>query len=201
MPGVLKPRRAPPISDLRPVLGCAAVSGAPDGRVLNMKERPMNIEKFTERSRGFLQAAQTIAQRENHQRLVPEHLLKALLDDPEGLSANLIKRAGGAPLRVAEAVDLAVGRLPKVTGDAGQVFMDPAIGRVLDEALKLADKAGDSYVPVERVLMALAMVMRSGVTPKNSLAVALPKRPKPVMTSSKINRMPCLVQMSRRRCR
>jgi len=118
----------------------------------------MNLEKFTERSRGFLQAAQTIAMRDNHQRLVPEHLLKALLDDPEGLSANLIKRAGGAPERVAEAVDTAVAKLPKVTGDAGQLYMDPAIGRVLDEAEKLADKAGDSFVPVERMLMALAMV-------------------------------------------
>ncbi len=118
----------------------------------------MNIEKFTERSRGFLQAAQTIATRESHQRLVPEHLLKALLDDPEGLAPNLIKRSGGSPQRVTEAVDLAVGRVPKVTGDAGQVFMDASLGRVLAEAEKLAEKAGDSFVPVERLLMALAMV-------------------------------------------
>ncbi len=118
----------------------------------------MNIEKFTERSRGFLQAAQTIATREGHQRLVPEHVLKALLDDPEGLAANLIKRAGGSPERIIENVDLAVAKLPKVSGDSGQIYMDPAIGRVMDEAVKLAEKAGDSFVPVERVLMALAMV-------------------------------------------
>ena len=81
----------------------------------------MNLEKFTERSRGFIQAAQTIAMRENHQRLAPEHLLKALMDDDQGLASNLIKRAGGAPERVVEAVDLALTKLPKVTGDAGQV--------------------------------------------------------------------------------
>ena len=118
----------------------------------------MNLEKFTERSRGFLQAAQTIAMREENQRLAPEHLLKALMDDDQGLAANLIRRSGGEPLRVAEAVDLAIGKLPKVSGDAGQVYMDPALGRVLAEAEKIAKKAGDSFVPVERILMALAMV-------------------------------------------
>ena len=118
----------------------------------------MNLEKFTERSRGFLQAAQTIAMRENHQRLSPEHLLKALLDDEQGLSANLIKRAGGAPDRVLEAVDLSLAKMPKVTGDAGQTYMDQQTGKVLAEAEKVATKAGDSFVPVERILMALAMV-------------------------------------------
>jgi ATP-dependent Clp protease ATP-binding subunit ClpB len=118
----------------------------------------MNLEKFTERSRGFLQAAQTIAMREGHQRVVPEHLLKALMDDEQGLSANLIRRAGGSPERVAEAVNLAVSRLPKVSGGDGQVYVDTALVRVLDEAEKLAQKAGDSFVPVERMLMALAMV-------------------------------------------
>ncbi|MDQ2093903.1 ATP-dependent chaperone ClpB [Rhodalgimonas zhirmunskyi] len=118
----------------------------------------MNLEKFTERSRGFLQAAQTIAMREDHQRLLPEHLLKALMDDDQGLSSNLIKRAGGEPARVVEAVDLAVSKLPKVSGDAGQVYMDGQMAKVLDEAEKLATKAGDSFVPVERLLMALCMV-------------------------------------------
>ncbi|KFI33014.1 ATPase AAA [Haematobacter missouriensis] len=118
----------------------------------------MNLEKFTERSRGFLQAAQTIAMRENHQRLAPEHLLKALMDDDQGLSANLIRRAGGEPARVAEGVEAAIDKLPKVSGDAGQVYMDPKLGQVLDEAEKIAKKAGDSFVPVERILMALAMV-------------------------------------------
>ncbi|MEO0692829.1 MAG: ATP-dependent chaperone ClpB [Pseudomonadota bacterium] len=118
----------------------------------------MDLEKFTERSRGFLQAAQTIAMRESHQRLAPEHLLKALMDDDQGLAANLIKRAGGAPDRVVDAVDAALGKIPKVSGDAGQIYMDSATGKVLAEAEKIATKAGDSFVPVERVLMALAMV-------------------------------------------
>ncbi len=118
----------------------------------------MNFEKFTERSRGFIQAAQTIAMRENHQRLLPEHLLKALLDDDQGLARNLIGAAGGAGDRVAEAVDAAVAKLPKVSGDAGQVYMDGQTMKVLDEAEKLATKAGDSFVPVERILTALAVV-------------------------------------------
>ena len=118
----------------------------------------MDLSKFTERSRGFIQAAQTIAMRENHQRLAPEHILKALLDDDQGLAANLIKRAGGAPDRVAQANDLALGKIPQVSGDAGQVYLDTATGKVLDEAEKVAKKAGDSFVPVERILMALTMV-------------------------------------------
>ena len=118
----------------------------------------MDFEKFTERSRGFVQAAQTIAMRESHQRLAPEHLLKALMDDDQGLASNLIKRAGGAPGRVTEALEAALAKMPKVTGDAGQVYMDPATARVLDEAEKIATKAGDSFVPVERILTALAVV-------------------------------------------
>ncbi|GAB5449469.1 ATP-dependent chaperone ClpB [Gymnodinialimonas sp.] len=118
----------------------------------------MNLEKFTDRARGFLQAAQTIAQREDHQKLVPEHLLKALLDDDQGLAANLIGRAGGAPARVVEALDAAMAKLPVVTGDGAQVYMDKQLGKVLDEAEKVATKAGDSFVPVERLLTALAMV-------------------------------------------
>ncbi len=118
----------------------------------------MNIEKFTERARGFLQAAQTIALREDHQRLVPGHLLKALLDDPEGMAANLIKRAGGAPERVAQANDIALAKLPQVQGGQGQVYMDGQTAKVLDQAEKLAQKAGDSFVAVERLLTALALV-------------------------------------------
>ncbi len=118
----------------------------------------MDFEKFTERSRGFIQAAQTIAMREGHQRMAPEHILKALLDDDEGLAANLINRAGGAANRVTEAVDLAVSKLPKVSGDTGQPYLDNTTVKVLAEAETIAKKAGDSFVPVERVLMALAMV-------------------------------------------
>ncbi len=116
----------------------------------------MNLEKFTERSRGFLNAAQTIAMRESHQRLAPEHLLKAIMDDEQGLAFNLIRRSGGEPARVTEALALTLAKLPKVTGDA-QPFMDPGLVKVLDEAEKVAKKAGDSFVPVERILMALVM--------------------------------------------
>ncbi len=118
----------------------------------------MNLEKFTDRARGFLQAAQTIAQREDHQKLVPEHMLKALLDDDQGMAANLINRAGGDARRVLESVDLALSKLPKVTGDSGQLYMDGQTAKVMGEAEKLAEKAGDSFVAVERILTALAMV-------------------------------------------
>ncbi len=118
----------------------------------------MDLEKFTERSRGFLQAAQTIAARESHQRLAPEHFLKALMDDEQGMAANLIRAAGGAPDRVLQAVDAALAKIPKVQGDAGQTYLDQSTMKVLDEAEKIAKKAGDSFVPVERILTALAVV-------------------------------------------
>ncbi len=118
----------------------------------------MDLNKFTERARGFVQAAQTIALREGHQRLEPTHILKALMDDDQGLASNLITRAGGAPGRVVEALDTAMGKIPKVSGDASQIYMDGQTAKVLAEAEKLATKAGDSFVPVERVLMALCMV-------------------------------------------
>ncbi|WP_121067347.1 ATP-dependent chaperone ClpB [Chachezhania antarctica] len=118
----------------------------------------MDLNKFTERARGFVQAAQTIAIREGHQRLSPEHLLKALMDDDQGLASNLITRAGGEPARVVEALTLAMGKIPKVSGDTGQIYMDTTTVKILDEAEKIASKAGDSFVPVERVLMALALV-------------------------------------------
>ncbi|WP_313350803.1 ATP-dependent chaperone ClpB [Paracoccus sp. (in: a-proteobacteria)] len=118
----------------------------------------MDMEKFTERSRGFLQAAQTIAIREENQRVMPEHLLKALMDDEQGFASNLITRAGGDAQAVRQAVDQAVAKQPKVSGGQGQVYVDPSMVRVLDEAEKLAKKAGDSFVPAERVLTALAIV-------------------------------------------
>ncbi|MFN3991277.1 MAG: ATP-dependent chaperone ClpB [Tabrizicola flagellatus] len=118
----------------------------------------MNLEKFTERSRGFLQAAQTIAMRESHQRVLPDHLLKALMDDDQGLAANLIRKAGGSPEQVNAAVNAAIAKLPKVSGGDGQTYIDPQLVRVLDEAETVAKKAGDSFVPVERLLTALALV-------------------------------------------
>jgi ATP-dependent Clp protease ATP-binding subunit ClpB len=118
----------------------------------------MNLEKFTERSRGFLQSAQTIAMRDSHQRVLPDHLLKALMDDDQGLAANLIRKAGGAPDQVNAAINASLAKLPKVTGGDGQSYIDPSLVRVLDEAETVAKKAGDSFVPVERLLTALALV-------------------------------------------
>ncbi|MEZ5726118.1 MAG: ATP-dependent chaperone ClpB [Paracoccaceae bacterium] len=118
----------------------------------------MDMEKFTERSRGFMQAAQTIAIREENQRVVPEHLLKALMDDDQGFATNLITKSGGDARAVRQATDAAVAKLPKVSGGDGQVYVDPSLVRVLDEAQKLAQKAGDSFVPAERLLTALAIV-------------------------------------------
>ncbi len=117
----------------------------------------MNLEKFTERSRGFIQAAQTIAMREEHQRILPEHLLKALMDDDQGLAANLIRAAGGDPSAVQSAVEMYLGKIPKVSGAGDQIYIDTQTARVLDEAEKIATKAGDSFVPVERILTALCI--------------------------------------------
>lgn len=121
----------------------------------------MNLEKFTERARGFIQSAQTIAMREEHQRILPEHLLKALLDDSEGLSANLIKAAGGNPVVVKQDVDRAIAKIAKVSGGNDQIYVDTQTAKVMDEAEKLATKAGDSFVPVERILTALCVTKSS----------------------------------------
>ncbi|MFQ5565547.1 MAG: AAA family ATPase, partial [Paracoccaceae bacterium] len=117
----------------------------------------MNLEKFTDRARGFLQAAQTIALREGHQRLTPEHLLKALLDDEQGLAANLIGAAGGDARAAKQGVDAALAKMPKVSGGGDQIYMEPSLARLLDEAGKIATKAGDSFVSAERVLTAIAL--------------------------------------------
>ena len=118
----------------------------------------MDFEKYTERSRGFLQSAQALALREGHQRFSPEHVLKVLLDDEEGLAAGLIKAAGGnAALALAE-TEAVLRKMPKVSGGgAGQVYLAPELARVFDVAQKLATKAGDSFVTAERLLQALAM--------------------------------------------
>jgi len=90
----------------------------------------MNVEKFSERSRGFLQSAQQLALREGHQKFTPEHLLKVLLDDEQGLCANLIKRAGGEPAQALQGVELALGKMPKVEGSgAGQLYLDATTAR------------------------------------------------------------------------
>src|SRR5271166_3761280 len=137
----------------------------------------MNFEKYTDRSRGFVQSAQSLAQREGHQQFAPEHLLKVLLDDPEGLAAGLIDRAGGNSRAALSAVEAALAKRPKVSGGgAGQVYLDPALARVFDTAEKAGEKAGDSFVTVERLLLALALersseagkiLAQAGVTPQN----------------------------------
>ena len=118
----------------------------------------MDMEKFTDRSRGFLQSAQTLAANLKHQQLKPEHLLKVLLDDEEGLAANLIAAAGGNADQALTAVTAELNRQPKVEGSgADQVYLSSESARVLDSAEQMAKKSGDSYVTVERILMALAM--------------------------------------------
>ncbi|MGO9233129.1 MAG: ATP-dependent chaperone ClpB [Methylocella sp.] len=136
----------------------------------------MNIEKYTERARGFVQSAQSLAVREGHQQFTPEHILKVLLDDEEGLSAGLIDRAGGRSRDALRDTELALAKLPKVQGaGAGQLYLAPATARIFDSAEKIAQNAGDSYVTVERLLLALAMeksteagkiLERAGVTPQ-----------------------------------
>src|SRR5437899_1650078 len=118
----------------------------------------MEFDKYTERSKGFVQSAQGLALRSGHQRLTPEHLLKILLDDKEGLCANLIRAAGGDPQAVSRAVEAELGKQPRVEGSgAGQVYLSPEIARVFEQAEQIAEKAGDSFVTVERLLLALAM--------------------------------------------
>ncbi|QZP08006.1 ATP-dependent chaperone ClpB [Caenibius sp. WL] len=119
----------------------------------------MNLEKFTDRAKGFLQSAQTVAIRMNHQRITPEHLLKALLEDNEGMAAGLIQRAGGNPQIAVQDVDQALGKIPAVSGGGAQQTpgLDNDAVRVLDQAEQLATKSGDAYVTVERVLLALTL--------------------------------------------
>src|SRR4029077_20650436 len=110
----------------------------------------MNIEKYTERSRGFIQSAQSLAVREGHQQFSSLHLLKVLLDDNEGLPAGLIDRAGGNSRAILKAVEDGLNKLPKVSGSgAGQVYLAADLARAFDAAEKAADKAGDSFVTVE----------------------------------------------------
>jgi ATP-dependent Clp protease ATP-binding subunit ClpB len=117
----------------------------------------MDLSKFTERARGFIQAAQTVAIRENHQRILPEHILKALLDDDQGFASNLITRSGGDAKSVRDHVATALSKLPKVEGVA-QAYIDNQTVKVIGEAEDIAKKAGDQFVPAERILTALAIV-------------------------------------------
>src|SRR3982074_3963233 len=137
----------------------------------------MNIEKYTERARGFIQSAQSLAVRDGHQQFSPLHMLKVLLDDSEGMAGGLIDRAGGNSRAILKATEDALNKLPKVSGGgAGQVYLAPELARAFDAAEKVADKAGDSFVTVERLLLGLTLAQASdarrllrngGVTPQN----------------------------------
>jgi ATP-dependent Clp protease ATP-binding subunit ClpB len=137
----------------------------------------MDFQKYTDRARGFVESAQQLALREGHQQFTPEHLLKVLLDDPEGLCAGLIERSGGSAREVLAAVEGQLGKMPKVSGGgAGSIYLSAALARVFDQAQKIAEKAGDSFVTVERLLLAIALekaseagkiLARLGVTPQN----------------------------------
>src|ERR1700678_2274373 len=136
----------------------------------------MNLEKYTERARGFVQSAQSLAGREGHQQFTPEHILKVLLDDEEGLAAGLIDKAGGRSRDALTQVELALSKLPKVQGSgAGQLYLAPTTARLFDNAEKIAQKAGDSFVTVEGRLLALTLekdseaggiLKKGGVTPQ-----------------------------------
>ncbi|MDO9486981.1 MAG: Clp protease N-terminal domain-containing protein, partial [Sphingomonadaceae bacterium] len=118
----------------------------------------MNIEKFTDRAKGFLQSAQTVAIRNNHQRIAPEHLLKALLEDDQGMASGLIRAAGGSPETATQLTDQALAKIAQVSGSGAQnVSWDNDTVRALDSAEQIATKAGDSFVTVERLLLALAL--------------------------------------------
>jgi ATP-dependent Clp protease ATP-binding subunit ClpB len=134
----------------------------------------MNFDKYTDRARGFIQSAQTFALGQGHQQFTPEHLLKVLLEDSEGLAAGLIEKAGGHSKDALLGVEAAVAAMPKVSGGSGQLYLAQPLAKVFATAEKLADKAGDSYVTVERLLLALAMekdaatadiLAKAGVTP------------------------------------
>ena len=137
----------------------------------------MNIEKFTDRAKGFLQSAQTVAIRMSHQRIAPEHVLKALLEDEQGMASGLITAAGGDPKRALSETDLALAKIPAVSGSGAQTTpgLDNDAVRVLDQAEQIATKSGDSFVTVERLLVALALSLNTvagkalktaGVTPE-----------------------------------
>ena len=117
----------------------------------------MDIEKFTERARGFIQSAQSLAVREGNQQFVPEHLLKVLIDDEEGLAARLINASGGNDKSVRTGVEAALKKLPKVQGGSGQVYLGQDTAKLLDNAESVAKKAGDSFVTAEYLLLALTL--------------------------------------------
>ena len=139
--------------------------------------KTMEFENFTDRARGFIQSAQTLAQTSNHQQLTSLHLTKCLLDDKEGLAANLIAAAGGDPKKVLASTKAELDKLPKVEGPgAGQVHLAAETAKLFESASQIAEKSGDSYVTAEKLVLAIALAAGSpaakalkeaGVTPQN----------------------------------
>ncbi|QBK31913.1 ATP-dependent chaperone ClpB [Roseitalea porphyridii] len=134
----------------------------------------MNLENYSERVRGFIQSAQTLALGSSHQQFTPEHILEVLVDDPEGMAASLIERAGGNAKDVRLGIENALNAMPKVEGGNGQLYLAQPLAKVFTTAEQIAKKAGDTYVTVERLLLALAMeksaktadiLAKAGVTP------------------------------------
>ena len=137
----------------------------------------MDFENYTDRSRGFIQAAQTIALRENHQRFTVEHITKALLDDKEGAAMKLVEAAGGNTTTLQSDIQNALSKIPSVQGSgAGQLHLEPDTARMLDSASQLAEKAGDDFVTSERLLQAISLaketpsgeiLAKAGITSQN----------------------------------
>jgi ATP-dependent Clp protease ATP-binding subunit ClpB len=168
----------------------------------------MEFDKYTDRARGFIQSAQSLAIREGHQQFGTEHLLKVLLDDPEGLAAGLIDRSGGRSREALAATEAALRKRPKVEGSgAGQIYLDPALARVFASAEKAAQKLGDSYVTVELLLLALAtekdseagkILAKAGVTPQNlNAAINALRKGRTADTSSAENAYDALKKYAR----
>ena len=137
----------------------------------------MNLERYTERARGFMQSAQTYAIGQGHQAFLPEHILKVLMDDKEGLASGLIDRSGGQSAEVRRLLETHLSGIPSVSGGgAGQLYLSPSMAKLFEKAEEVAKKAGDSYVTVERLLLALSLtpeaesaniLKKAGVSPQN----------------------------------
>jgi ATP-dependent Clp protease ATP-binding subunit ClpB len=168
----------------------------------------MEFEKYTDRAKGFIQSAQSLALREGHQQFAPEHLLKVLLDDPEGLAAGLIDRSGGKSREALAAVEAALAKRPKVAGSgAGQLYLEPGLARTFAAAEKAAEKAGDSFVTVEYLLLGLALekdteagkiLAKAGVAPQNlNAAINAMRKGRTANTSSAENAYDALKKYAR----
>jgi ATP-dependent Clp protease ATP-binding subunit ClpB len=180
----MEQRRLPGVPSIDASAACLVpFGGRPAGE---SKESCMNIEKYTERARGFIQSAQTSALGKGHQQFAPIHLLKVLLDDEQGMANGLIERAGGDPKAARAGVEAALAKIPSVSGDAGQLYLSRELARVFDTAESAAQKASDSFVTVERLLLALVVekdtdagkiLHSAGVTPQglNSAIEAIRK--------------------------